>query len=268
MATDVMISASGLTKSYGSFRALDKVSFEVNRGEVVGFLGPNGAGKSTTMRILTCFISPTQRHGEGARLRRVRRPARGAREHRLPAAARAALHRDERLEYLRFASRHPAARPGEVRQARRRTSSRSAASRRCSARTSGTCRTAIASASASGRRSSTTRRSSSSTSRRATSTRTRRPRSSSTSRRSAKDRTVLLSTHNLAEVEAACARAIIVRKGRVVADGPLDEIRAESGKVRYVVWIQESAGATPYRGRRPAPRRRARSRTRFAACTA
>ena len=78
MATDVMIQASGLTKRFGAVRALDKVSFEVKRGEVVGFLGPNGAGKSTTMRILTCFISPTSGHGEGARARRVRRPARGA----------------------------------------------------------------------------------------------------------------------------------------------------------------------------------------------
>jgi ABC-2 type transport system ATP-binding protein len=59
MATDVMISASGLSKRFGAVRALDKVSFEVKRGEVVGFLGPNGAGKSTTMRILTCFIAPT-----------------------------------------------------------------------------------------------------------------------------------------------------------------------------------------------------------------
>src|SRR3954466_15493199 len=59
MATDVMIEATGLTKRFGSTRALDKVSFDVRKGEVVGFLGPNGAGKSTTMRILTCFTSPT-----------------------------------------------------------------------------------------------------------------------------------------------------------------------------------------------------------------
>jgi gliding motility-associated transport system ATP-binding protein len=64
----------------------------------------------------------------------------------------------------------------------------------------------------------------------------------------------MLSTHNLSEVEAACARAIIVRKGRVVADGPLDEIRARSGKVRYVVWIQESSGALPYRGKGEPPK--------------
>src|SRR5260370_16638568 len=59
MANDVMIYANDLTKNFGTFRALDKIHFEVSRGEIVGFLGPNGAGKSTTMRILTCFISPT-----------------------------------------------------------------------------------------------------------------------------------------------------------------------------------------------------------------
>jgi ABC-2 type transport system ATP-binding protein len=57
--TDVMISTNGLSKHFGAVRALDNVNFEVTKGEVVGFLGPNGAGKSTTMRILTCFISPT-----------------------------------------------------------------------------------------------------------------------------------------------------------------------------------------------------------------
>jgi ABC-2 type transport system ATP-binding protein len=67
------------------------------------------------------------------------------------------------------------------------------------------------------------------------------------------ERTVLLSTHNLAEVEASCARAIIVSRGRIVADGPLDEIRAKSGRVRYVVSIQESAGSTAYRGRGAPP---------------
>src|SRR5437773_6582539 len=59
MATDVMIEARDLTKTYRDQRAIDRLNFEVRRGEVVGFLGPNGAGKSTTMRILTCFISPT-----------------------------------------------------------------------------------------------------------------------------------------------------------------------------------------------------------------
>ncbi|MEO0481061.1 MAG: ATP-binding cassette domain-containing protein [Planctomycetota bacterium] len=54
-----MIEVESLSKSYGSHRALDAISFSVERGEVVGFLGPNGAGKSTTMRILTGFLSAT-----------------------------------------------------------------------------------------------------------------------------------------------------------------------------------------------------------------
>jgi len=58
--SDVMIRVDGLTKDYGSFRAVDKVSFTVNRGEVLGFLGPNGAGKSTTMKMLTCYLAPTE----------------------------------------------------------------------------------------------------------------------------------------------------------------------------------------------------------------
>lgn len=44
---------------YGSQKALDNVSFEVKKGEILGFLGPNGAGKSTMMKIITCFIPPT-----------------------------------------------------------------------------------------------------------------------------------------------------------------------------------------------------------------
>src|SRR6187397_2930494 len=57
--SDLMIEVEGLTKNYGITRAVNKVSFGVRRGEVLGFLGPNGAGKSTTMKILTCYLAPT-----------------------------------------------------------------------------------------------------------------------------------------------------------------------------------------------------------------
>ena len=53
------IKVSSITKIYGKQKALDAVSFEIAPGEVVGLLGPNGAGKSTIMKILTCFIPPT-----------------------------------------------------------------------------------------------------------------------------------------------------------------------------------------------------------------
>ncbi|MCA8945696.1 MAG: ATP-binding cassette domain-containing protein, partial [Planctomycetes bacterium] len=55
-----MIEVKGITKYYGSFKALDEVSFHVDKGEVLGFLGPNGAGKSTTMKVLTTYISASE----------------------------------------------------------------------------------------------------------------------------------------------------------------------------------------------------------------
>src|SRR5947208_10764760 len=54
-----MIKVEGLTKRYARNVAVDNISFEVERGGIVGFLGPNGAGKTTTMRVLTCFLPPT-----------------------------------------------------------------------------------------------------------------------------------------------------------------------------------------------------------------
>ena len=54
-----MISVKELTKRYARNTAVDHISFEVEKGQIVGFLGPNGAGKTTTMRMLTCFLPPT-----------------------------------------------------------------------------------------------------------------------------------------------------------------------------------------------------------------
>jgi ABC-2 type transport system ATP-binding protein len=54
-----MITVTELTKRYARHTAVDHISFEVEKGQIVGFLGPNGAGKTTTMRMLTCFLPPT-----------------------------------------------------------------------------------------------------------------------------------------------------------------------------------------------------------------
>ena len=59
-----MIVVDALSKQFGQFQAVDEISFEVQRGEVVGFLGPNGAGKSTTMKMLTCYLPPTSGNAE------------------------------------------------------------------------------------------------------------------------------------------------------------------------------------------------------------
>ena len=55
-----MIEVKDLVKQYGSFRAVDHLSFTVEKGQIYGFLGPNGAGKSTTMNIITGYLSATE----------------------------------------------------------------------------------------------------------------------------------------------------------------------------------------------------------------
>ena len=54
-----MIRVENLTKYYGDFKAVDNISFTVNDGDILGFLGPNGAGKTTTLKMLTCFMPPS-----------------------------------------------------------------------------------------------------------------------------------------------------------------------------------------------------------------
>ena len=51
------IEVQNISKNYGDQKALDKISFSVKKGEIVGFLGPNGAGKSTLMKILTTYLT-------------------------------------------------------------------------------------------------------------------------------------------------------------------------------------------------------------------
>src|SRR5689334_20042716 len=253
MSTDVMIYASGLTKRYGAFRALDDVSFEVRKGEVVGFLGPNGAGKSTTMRILTCFISPT---GGTAKVRGhdvfddtlAVRASLGYLPQRAPLYLEMTV-----LEYLEFAAR--------IRNLDAATFKKRA-------------RNVVEICGLAQSLSKEIRHLSHGYRQRVglaqalihdppilildepTSDLDPNERTEFLNylKQIGKDRTVLLSTHNLKEVEAACARAIIVSRGRVVADGPLDEIRAKSGRVRYVVSVQESASNGSYRGKGSPPR--------------
>ena len=55
-----MLEVKNLTKAYGEKRAVDDITFTVNRGEILGFLGPNGAGKSTTMNIITGYLSSSE----------------------------------------------------------------------------------------------------------------------------------------------------------------------------------------------------------------
>src|SRR5208283_4013473 len=63
MTGEPAIIVNNLSRHFGDFKAVDRISFEVNRGEIFGFLGPNGAGKSTTIRMLNGLLLPTSGAG-------------------------------------------------------------------------------------------------------------------------------------------------------------------------------------------------------------
>jgi ABC-2 type transport system ATP-binding protein len=253
MSTDVMIYANDLSKRFGSFRAVDKISFEVKRGEIVGFLGPNGAGKSTTMRILTCFIAPTSGtvrvngHDVFDDPLEVRRCL-GYLPQRAPLYLEMSV-----IEYLRFCA--------DLRHLDDATFNRRA-------------RNVVEVCGLAQVLGKEIRHLSHGYRQRVglaqalihdppillldepTSDLDPNEKTEFLDylQQIGKERTVLLSTHNLAEVEAACARAIIISRGRIVADGAIEEIRAKSGKqVRYTVAVQE-AGAGEYAGKGAAPK--------------
>ncbi len=226
--SDVMIQASSLSKEFGSVRALDSINFEVRKGEVVGFLGPNGAGKSTTMRILTCFISPTSGQAKVHGYDVFDRPLDVRRSlGYLP--QRAPLYQDMNVwEYLEFSSQSRGLDHSNFKNRLKKVVD--------------VCGLAQVLGKPIGTLSHGYRQ--------------RvglgqalihdppilildEPTADLDPNEIGKDRTILLSTHNLNEVEQACGRAIIVSKGRLVADGPLDEIRAKSGSVQYTVVVDE-----------------------------
>ena len=90
------ISARGLTRSFGNHIAVNDITLELRRGEVLGFLGPNGAGKTTTMHMLTGNLAPSRGEISICGIDLLEEPVRGQGAHRLPAGSAAALPRADR----------------------------------------------------------------------------------------------------------------------------------------------------------------------------
>ena len=231
-----MIEVDKLTVSYGSFRAVDRVSFSVQAGEIVGFLGPNGAGKSTTLRVLAGFLGATS----GA----VRIAGIDVAEDSQRARAR--------IGYMpEMSPLYPEMRVGEYLRFRAELKKVPRASRREAVRT------AMAEARVDdfeevmiGHLSKGYRQRVGLADALVASppllildeptagldpNQIREVRS--LIQKLGKDRTVLLSTHILSEVEATCSRAVVINRGRLVAEGSIDEIRAmrRPSGVRFVV---------------------------------
>ena len=94
MAPSADIVVDTLSKSYGKFVAVDRISFEVRKGTIVGFLGPNGAGKTTTIRMLTCYMPPTSGTAKVAGFDVFHQSLEVRRQHWLFSGMRAAISRD------------------------------------------------------------------------------------------------------------------------------------------------------------------------------
>lgn len=237
-----MIEVRELTRRYGAFTAVDRISFDVGEGEIVGLLGPNGAGKSTTMRILTGFLPPTSGGAKVAGLDVVRESV-GVRRVLGYLPENCPLYHDMKVgEYLEFR--------GRLRRMDRATRKRRVAEviERCwltpmrgrlighlskgyrqrvgladsllhdpkvlilDEPTVGLDPTQILE--------------------------TRK-----LIRELAGRHTVMLSTHILPEVEAVCGRVIVIAAGRVVAEGTLAQLRAggiggRRGERRFVVELK------------------------------
>jgi len=238
---DVMIEARDLSKIYGTQRAVDRLSFEIRRGEVVGFLGPNGAGKSTTMKILTCFIAPTEGTARVGGFDIFDDPL-AVRSVLGYLPQRASLYPEMGVvEYLEFAADLRAIPKAKQREKIRevvKICGLEDALRKEIGQLSYGYRQRVGLAQALIHDPPILILD--------------EPTADLDPNESAevieyikeigKTRTVMLSTHDLAEVKASCARVLIVNRGQIVADGAPDELAARSGLVRYLLVVDEAQG--------------------------
>jgi ABC-2 type transport system ATP-binding protein len=232
-----VIDVSGLTKHYGSYVAVENVSFRVAPGEIVGFLGPNGAGKSTTLRMLAGYLGPTAGTVRLAGFDMAEEPVRAKQQlGYMPESG--ALYPEMRVvEYLR----HRAALKGLERGARSEAVARCMEQARIAdvalvriGELSKGYRQRVALADAlvadppvlvldeptAGMDPNQIRD------------------VRDLLRSVAPKKAVLLSTHILGEVDAVCTRVIVLAKGRVVAEGPLEELTRRRGARSLVVRVR------------------------------
>jgi ABC-2 type transport system ATP-binding protein len=223
-----VIRVSHLTKRYGAHVAVDDVSFEVGKGEVVGFLGPNGAGKSTTLRILAGFLGPTSGtvaigdHDMVADSFEARRCI-GYMPETVP------LYPEMRVvEYMHFRAelkRVPrGVRRAWVEEAMRRTAVLEVAHRRIGHLSKG-FRQRVGLADAIVAKPPIVVLDEPTAGLDPNQIRDVR----GLVRELGHDHTVLLSSHILSEVEACATRVLLIHRGRLVAEGPTDEIRSMCG---------------------------------------
>jgi ABC-2 type transport system ATP-binding protein len=229
-----MIKVDNLTRTFGPKTAVDKVSFQVERGEVLGFLGPNGAGKSTTMRMITGYIPPTSGRVAVCGFDVAKRPIEARRRIGYLPESAPSYHDMSVASFLGFAAEMRGFRGDEKKRAVGRavetcflesvlhqsidTLSKGFRHRTCLAQalihdpevlildepTDGLDPN-------------------------------QKHEVRSLIKRMGADKAIIFSTHILEEVEAACSRAIIIDRGAIVANGTPDELKARSDRAGAVL---------------------------------
>ncbi|XXY47824.1 ABC transporter ATP-binding protein [Sorangium sp. So ce269] len=244
-----MIEVEHLSKSYGPHQAVSDLSFQVSQGEIVGFLGPNGAGKSTTLRILAGFLGATSGRVRVAGYDIAEEPMR-ARASLGYMPETSPLYPEMRVsEYLAFRA--------ELKLVPRRARREAVARALRDARIEDVASVMIGHLSKGYRQrvgladalvSDPPLLILDEPTAGLDPNQIREVRA--LVRRLGRDRTVLLSTHILSEVEATCTRALVIARGRLVAEGSIDELRAmrRASGVRVVVRGAADAALAVARG--------------------
>jgi ABC-2 type transport system ATP-binding protein len=237
-----MIKVQNLTKSFGPKKAVDDVSFEVGKGEVLGFLGPNGAGKSTTMRMITGFYPPTAGSISVCGFDMLERPIDAKRRIGYLPEAAPSYHEMTVLSFLNFAAEMRGFRKDERRRAVARSvdacSLQSVLNQTIDTLSKGfrhrTClaqsiihdpEVLILDEPTDGLDPN------------------QKHEVRSLIKRMGTNKAIIFSTHILEEVEAACTRAIIIDRGRIVANGTPQELKDRAENAGAVTIVLEGPSA-------------------------
>ena len=241
-----MIATDNLSRSYGEIKAVDGISFSAGKGEVLGFLGPNGAGKSTTMKMLTCFLTPSGGRATVAGFDTVTQ-SEEVRRHVGYLPENAPLYGEmEVVAFLKFIAEvrgmDPKTVPSAIERVLTLTSLTSVTAQRIETLSKGfKRRVGLAQAlihdpailildeptdGLDPNQKFEVRKLISSMGR---------------------DKCIILSTHILEEVDAVCTRAVIIAKGKIVADGEPVELRKRSRRYGAVTIAFRGGNTAEYR---------------------
>lgn len=223
------IKVKKVSKSYGTQKALNEISFEIKKGEVVGFLGPNGAGKSTLMKILTGSIKPTSGHVKVADFDIDEHPIKAKRKIGYLPEHNPLYHEMYVKEYLNFSADIHGVSHELVAEVIKKTGLANEQQKLIGALSKG-YRQRVGLAQALIHQPEVLILDEPSTGLDPNQLVDMR----SLIREIGKERTVMLSTHILQEIEAICDRIIIMNKGQIVADKSIEELQSLTKKKRII----------------------------------